>query len=69
MHAPSLCRRHQQGRLVPHGLEVVFREGIVVGGVRAAVRLGDAEIGEQEHLAERIRAFYGGWEDAASARS
>ena len=35
-------------RLVFHGFEVAFRERIVVGGVRAAVRFGDAEIGEQE---------------------
>src|SRR6516225_5894886 len=31
-------------RLVFHGFEVAFRERIVVGGVRPAVRFGDAEI-------------------------
>jgi hypothetical protein len=35
-------------RLVFHGFEVAFRERIVVGGVRSAVRFGDAEIGEQK---------------------
>jgi hypothetical protein len=35
-------------RLVLHRLEVAFREGIVVGGVRPAVRPGDAEISEQK---------------------
>lgn len=33
---------------VLHGLELALGIGIVVGGVRAAVRLGDAEIGEQK---------------------
>src|SRR5450756_674324 len=35
-------------RLVFHGFEVAFRERIVIGGVRPAVRFGDAEIGEQQ---------------------
>jgi hypothetical protein len=30
-----------------HGSELTFREWIVVGSVRSAVRLGDAEIGQQ----------------------
>ena len=34
-------------RLVLHGLEVTFRERIVVRGVRTTVGPGDAEIGEQ----------------------
>jgi hypothetical protein len=33
--------------LILQGLEVAFRERIVVGGVGSAVRLGDAEIGEE----------------------
>ena len=36
-------------RLVLHGFEVAFREGIVVGGVRPAVGSGDAKIGQQQH--------------------
>src|SRR5450759_4355762 len=35
-------------RLVFHGFEVAFRERIVIGGVRPAVRFSDAEIGEQQ---------------------
>jgi hypothetical protein len=35
-------------RLVFHGFEVAFRERIVVGGVRSAVRVGDTEIDEQQ---------------------
>jgi hypothetical protein len=38
------------GELGPvlQGLEVRLRVGVVAGGVRPAVRLGDAEIGKQE---------------------
>src|ERR1700692_1937464 len=35
-------------RLIFHGLEVAFRERIVVGSVRPAVGFGDAEVGEQQ---------------------
>lgn len=34
-------------RLIFQGLEMAFREGIVVGGMGAAVGFGDAQIGEQ----------------------
>jgi len=35
-------------RLVFHGFEVAFRERIIVRGMRPAVGLADAEIGEQQ---------------------
>ena len=35
-------------RLIFHGLEVAFGEGIVVGGIGSAVGFGDAEIGEHQ---------------------
>ena len=38
----------RERRLVFEGFEVAFREWVVVGGMRPAVRLGDAEIGKQE---------------------
>ena len=43
-------------RLVFHGFEVAFRERIVVGGVRPAVRFGDAEIGEQKRRDRRAES-------------
>jgi len=35
-------------RLIFEGFEVAFGEGVVVGGVRAVVRPGDTEIGQQQ---------------------
>src|SRR5208337_3594881 len=35
-------------RLILEGLEVAFRERVVVGGIRPVVRGGDAEVGEQQ---------------------
>ena len=35
-------------RLIFERLEVTFRKGVVIGGVRAVMRTGDAEIGQQE---------------------
>ncbi len=38
-----------ESRLILQCLEVAFGERIVVGGVRAIMRSGHAEIGQQEH--------------------
>ena len=35
-------------RAVFHGAEVAFRIGVVVGNIRSAVRLGDAQVGHQK---------------------
>src|SRR5208282_1605997 len=40
--------------LVLQRLEVAFGERIVVGGVRAVMRTGDAKVGEQEHGGLRL---------------
>ena len=41
-------KRWGKRRLVLQGLEVTFGERVVVGGMRAVVRAGDAEVGEQQ---------------------
>jgi hypothetical protein len=37
-----------EARLILQRLEVAFRKRVVIGGVRAVMRTGDAEIGQQE---------------------
>src|SRR5271157_5661399 len=43
-----------EARLILQGLEVAFRERVVVGRVRAVMRPGDAEVSEQERGGFRL---------------
>jgi hypothetical protein len=45
----------REGRLILQRLEVAFGEWVVVGGMRAVMRAGNTEIGEQQGSGPRLR--------------